>query len=163
VTKSPRNPGHHHAFDEGILAGKRRKAVPHEFVLEAIQSLAPMTRSMFGCLAVYVEDQIVFILRDRHDSPADNGVWLATTAEHHASLQREFPRLRSIQLLGREVTHWQVLPSDAPDFEEAALRACRLVLARDPRLGKIPKRRIPRARRKSSKSGRPVRAAKTRK
>jgi hypothetical protein len=36
------------------------------------------------------------------------------------------------------VTGWQVLPVDAPDFEEAVLRACDLVLAGDPRIGKVP-------------------------
>jgi hypothetical protein len=118
-----------------------RKIVPHEFVLEALAPLAPTTRLMFGCLAVYVEDQIVLILRDRPDSRDDNGVWLATTAEHHASLQREFPRMRSIRLFGRKITAWQVLPVDAPDFEQAALRACDLIRARDPRIGKVPKRR----------------------
>ena len=124
-----------------ILAGRRRKSVPHEFVLDALALLAPTTRPMFGCLAVYVGEQIVMILRDRHDWRADNGVWLATSAEHHASLKQEFPRMRSIQLLGRKVTHWQVLPARAADFESAALRACKLVVARDPRIGKIPKRR----------------------
>ncbi len=96
---------------------------------------------MFGCLAVYVEDKIVLILRDRKDSPADNGVWVATTAEHHASLRRDFPRMRSIQLLGKGLTNWQILPLDAPDFEESALRVCRLILARDDRIGKLPNRR----------------------
>jgi hypothetical protein len=96
---------------------------------------------MFGCLAVYVGDQIVLILRDRPDSPGDNGVWLATAATHHESLKREFPRMRSIRLFGRKETHWQVLPVAAPDFEKAALRSCELIRARDPRIGKIPKRR----------------------
>jgi len=27
---------------------------------------------------------------------------------------------------------------DAPDFEEAALHACELIVARDPRIGKVP-------------------------
>ncbi len=93
---------------------------------------------MFGCLAVYVEDKIVLILRDKPKYAADNGVWLVTTHEHHESLRCEFPNMRSIQLLGKPITGWQVLPSDAPDFEEAALRACELVLARDPRIGKVP-------------------------
>jgi hypothetical protein len=128
--------------EDTIFAGKRRRIAPHEFVLDALAPLAPMTRLMFGCLAVYVEDKIVLILRDRHDSPADNGVWLATIAEHHASLRCEFPRMRSIRLLGRKVTHWQLLPVDAPDFEAAALRACNLILASDPRIGKVPKSRI---------------------
>jgi len=120
------------------LAVKQRKAVPHEFVLEAIATLAPLTRPMFGCLAVYIEDKIVLILRDRPSHVADNGVWLATTVEHHDSLRREFPNMRSIQVLGKGVTGWQILPVNAPDFEESALRACALIAAGDPRIGKVP-------------------------
>jgi hypothetical protein len=93
---------------------------------------------MFGCLAVYVQDKIVLILRDKREETADNGVWLATTEEYHESLRREFPNMRSIQAFGKEVTGWQVLPADAPDFEEAALRACELIVAMDPRIGKVP-------------------------
>ena len=77
--------------DELLSAVKPRKAVPHEFVLDAIAALSPVTRSMFGCLAVYVGDKIVLILRDKRDGDADNGVWLATTEEHHESLRRDFP------------------------------------------------------------------------
>jgi hypothetical protein len=125
---------------------KPRKAVPHEFVLEAIAALSPRTNPMFGCLAVYVKQKIVLILRDRPTHTADNGVWLATTHEHHASLREEFPNMRSIHVLGEKVTGWQVLPVDAPDFEESAMRACELILARDPRIGKTPgaKKRNPR-------------------
>jgi hypothetical protein len=120
------------ALDESLLP-KQRKPIPHAFVLEAISTLSPYTRPMFGCLAIYVKDKIVLILRDKPKSTADNGVWLATTQEHHQSLRREFPNMRSIQVLGKHVTGWQVLPVDAPDFESAALRACELVLAGDPR------------------------------
>ncbi len=123
---------------DALPAAKRRKAIPHEFVLEAIAALSPHTRSMFGCLAVYVGARIVLILRDRGDSTADNGVWLATTEEHHASLRRDFPNMRSIQVFRKPVTGWQVLPASAPDFEESALLACDLILARDPRIGKVP-------------------------
>ncbi len=127
-------------LDDTLFAVKQRKPVPHEFVLDAIAPLSPTTRPMFGCLAVYVRDKIVLILRnkDKPDQTADNGVWLATTEEHHQSLRRDFPNMRSIQVLGKKVTGWQVLPADAPDFEEAALRACELVLAGDSRIGKVP-------------------------
>jgi hypothetical protein len=84
---------------DALPAAKRRKAIPHEFVLEAIAALSPHTRSMFGCLAVYVGARIVLILRDRARLASDNGVWLATTEEHHASLRRDFPNMRSIQVL----------------------------------------------------------------
>ena len=134
-------------LDDPLFASRQRKPAPHEFVLDALAELSPRTNPMFGCLAVYVEDKIVLILRDKREPSADNGVWLATTGEHHASLRREFPNMRSIQVLGKKVTGWQVLPADAPDFEESVMRACELVIAKDPRIGKAPKsRRAPEAR-----------------
>lgn len=125
---------------DAFLRAKPRSRVPHEFVLDALEPIGPVTKPMFGCLAVYVREKVVVILRDRRDHPADNGVWLATTAEHHDGLRREFPHMRSIQLFGTPVTSWQVLPTDASDFEESALHACELILARDPRIGKVPGR-----------------------
>ncbi len=120
---------------------KPRKTIPYEFVLDALEQLSPRTNPMFGCLAVYVGEKIVMVLRDKRAPDADNGVWLATTPEHHASLKREFPNMRSIAVFGKPVTGWQVLPADAPDFEEAALHACELVIAGDERIGKVPKSR----------------------
>ena len=116
---------------------KPRRNVPHEFVLEALSPLSARTNPMFGCLAVYVGEKIVLMLRDKREGTADNGIWLATTAEHHESLRREFPNMRSIQIFGKR----QVLAVDAADFAEAALQACDLFLAGDARIGKIPKER----------------------
>lgn len=96
---------------------------------------------MFGCHAVYVDDKIVLILRNRESFPQDNGVWLATTEEHHESLRGEFPHMRSIALFESPVTGWQVLPESSADFESAVQRACELILRGDPRIGKIPKGR----------------------
>ena len=117
---------------------KPRRPIPYEFVLEAVAALSPTTRPMFGCVAIYIQQKIFLILRDKPAHPADNGVWLATAREHHASLRAQFPNMRSIEVLGRAPTGWQVLPADAPDFEEAALRACDLVLVNDPRIGRVP-------------------------
>jgi len=128
-------------LDDRLFDPKPRKPVPHEFVLDAIAPLSPETRPMFGCLAVYVRDKIVLILRDKRDETLDNGVWLATTEEHHQSLRHDFPNMRSIAVFGKAVTGWQVLPADAPDFEEAALHACDLVMSGDPRIGKVPESR----------------------
>jgi hypothetical protein len=139
-------------LDNAALSIKQRKPVPHEFVLDALAPVSPRTRPMFGCLAIYVEDKIVLILRDKPDQSADNGVWLATTQEHHQSLRKDFPNMRSIEVLGKKVTGWQVLPSDAEDFEEAALRACEFVLAGDARIGKIPGGRRTKARKQVTKS-----------
>ena len=125
-------------LDDALFQVRARKPVPFEFVLDALSALSPYTRPLFGCLAVYVQDKIMLVLRDKRTSTVDNGVWLATTREHHESLRREFPHMRSIKVLGKEVTGWQVLPADSPDFEEAALHACELILAKDPQIGKVP-------------------------
>ena len=123
---------------------KRTKSPPYPFVLEALESAHPLTRPMFGCTAVYVGERIVLILREKPEPPEDQGVWLATSEEHHVSLSRDFPSMRSIALFGPKVTGWQVLPAASDDFEEAALKACRLILREDPRIGKVPQRKKPR-------------------
>jgi hypothetical protein len=147
------------ALDTSLLP-KQRKPIPHAFVLDAISTLSPYTRPMFGCLAIYVKDKIVLILRDKPKNAADNGVWLATTHEHHQSLRREFPNMRSIEALGKRVTGWQVLPVDAPDFESSALRACELVLSGDPRIGKVPGARASRSSRAAGSSSKQIKTSK---
>jgi len=122
--------------DALFAARKKSKKIPFDFVLDELTDLGPWTRPMFGCTAVYVEEKIVFVLRDKNDQ--DTGVWIATTKEHHTSLRRELPNMRSIKVLGVGETGWQVLPADADDFEESVLRACALVLAGDARVGKVP-------------------------
>lgn len=113
------------------------KTPPYSFVLEELGDAR--VKPMFGAFAVYLGERIVFILRDRESSPRDNGVWIATTSEHHDSLSRQFPNMRSIELFEKMgPTGWQVLPADADDFEESVLRACALALGGDPRIGKVP-------------------------
>lgn len=121
---------------------KTQKSVaPFEFVLDELAPLAPVTKPLFGCLAVYVGERIVLALRRKDGETADNGVWVATTAEHHASLLRDLPSMRSIQLFGPGPSGWQILPEDSPDFEAEVQRACELILRGDARIGKIPKKR----------------------
>jgi hypothetical protein len=128
-------------LDDPFEVVRLRKTVPHAFVLDALAAVEPRTNPMFGCVAVYVGEKIMLVLRDKRPPDADNGVWLATTVEHHGSLRREFPSMRSIKVFGKPVTGWQVLPATAADFEEAALHACELVLQCDPRIGKVPKKK----------------------
>lgn len=120
-------------------APKRSAKVPFDFVLEELRALAPTTRPMFGCTAVYVGEKIVMALREKPGDLQDNGVWLATTEAHHTSLQKDFPAMRSIAVFGGTVSGWQVLPAESDDFEDAALRACAMVRAGDARIGKVPK------------------------
>lgn len=99
---------------------------------------------MFSGFAVYLGDRIVCMLRDHEKSPRDNGIWLVlseSTDPADPELRREFPSIRSIELLGDKIAHWLLIPSDSPDFEIEALHACDLLLRHDPRLGRIPKSR----------------------
>lgn len=121
----------------GTKSGAPKK-VPFAFVLDELSALSPTTRPMFGCTAVYVGPRIVLILRDKRGT-ADDGVWIATTAEHHASLRKELPSIRSITVFGPGESGWQVIPAEAETFEEEVLRVCELVQKADPRVGKVPK------------------------
>jgi hypothetical protein len=127
---------------DALFAAKTpSRKVPFEFVLDAVADAGAYTKFFFGCTAVYVGDKIVFVLRDKPAAVADNGVWIATTRDHHASLKRELPSLRSITVFGDGETGWQVLPAEDDAFEEQVMRACELVVAGDARLGKVPKKK----------------------
>lgn len=118
---------------------KKEIEIPFSFVLERLDACSPVVKPMFGCFAVYHAGKIVLILRNRKDHAYDNGVWLATTNEHHESLKRIFPSMRTIRLLGAKESAWQNLPVAADDFEESVMLACDMILKNDPRIGKVPK------------------------
>lgn len=126
---------------------KVKQPPPFAFVLDELEALGVTTRPMFGTVAIYADNRILFCLRDKDSHPFDNGVWIGTTPEHHASLREELPAMRSIALLTETdpkrvkqlpLTGWQNIPASAPDFEEQVLRACALARSRDPRIGKVP-------------------------
>jgi hypothetical protein len=82
---------------------------------------------MFSGYAVYLGDRIVCMLRDHVKSAKDNGLWLVLSESvdpADRTLRKEFPSLRPIELLGEKISHWLVIPSDSPTFEEEALHAC---------------------------------------
>jgi hypothetical protein len=120
----------------------KKKAVAFDFVLEELYSLEPTVKPMFGCHAVYVKEKIVLILRRKEHYPGDNGVWVATSREHHDSLRKNLPGMRTIGLFGGAESGWQNLPAESEHFEEMVMKACNLILRGDPRIGKIPKRRL---------------------
>lgn len=152
MTPPPRRRTRPKAPDEALFATASKKKIPFDWVLSELASLGPTTNPMFGCTAIYVDEKIVFVLRERPAHPEDNGVWLATTREHHASLREDLPSLRSIGVLGGGgETGWQILPAAGPDFEDEVLRACAMVLREDVRIGKIPKRKSARGPRPAKK------------
>jgi hypothetical protein len=130
---------------------KKRSKIAFDFVLEQLERLRPVARPMFGCHAIYIGEKLVLITRDRPQSPEDNGVWVATRREYHESLSREISSLRSIGVLGKGKTHWQVIPSSSESFEEDVNKACELILRHDERIGSIGKSRTEAKIRKAAK------------
>jgi hypothetical protein len=107
---------------------------------------------MFSGHCVYIREKAVLMLRDSPKAPQDNGLWIIFSESFHATetpkaLRPKFPSLRPIQLLNGKIKHWLLIPSDAEDFESEALLLCDLLLAHDPRLGRIPKSRQAKPRR----------------
>lgn len=117
---------------------KKKKIIPFDFVIEALSEKHPRTKPMFGCTAVYIGEKIVLILRDRKKPIQDDGVWICTTVEHHESLRKIFPSMKSIDVFETAITGWQVLPATAEDFESSVMTACELILKNDPRIGRVP-------------------------
>jgi len=119
MSKADRNT-HFLPTNDALFAAKRRKVVPHAFVLDAIAELSPGTRPMFGCLGVYVDDKIVFILRDKHDKAADNK--LGPLAPSFRLTACGSPELHAMQQ--RVPTRsWTVRSGGPPSHPLQALRA----------------------------------------
>ncbi|MEP7337569.1 MAG: hypothetical protein ABI977_07470 [Acidobacteriota bacterium] len=116
---------------------KRRPAF--NFVIEELEPLSPVVRPMFGCHSVYVGEKIVLFLRDVNKKPMENGVWVATTPEEYASLSKEFASMTPFNKPEPGKSPWFLLAPNAPDFEEAALKACEMILNGDPRIGRVTK------------------------
>lgn len=140
----------------GAMKKVKAKAIPFDFVIDQLFSIDPFVRPMFGCHAIYKDQKMLLILRNKEDLTHDNGVWVATTLEHLESLTKEFPSLRPVRLLGEKVTAWHNVPADSEDFEEVVLKICDLIRKGDQRIGKIPKPRkkksIPKPEKKTSAS-----------
>ena len=114
-----------------------KKTIPFNFIIENLFSANPIVKPMFGAYAVYIENKIVLILRDKDD--VDSGIWLATNSEYHDSLKKDFPTMRTIELFGNGVSNWQIIHKDEDDFEISANLACEFILKGDKRIGRIPK------------------------
>ncbi|MFZ2906873.1 MAG: hypothetical protein WAZ98_11770 [Cyclobacteriaceae bacterium] len=119
---------------------KKPLQIPYRFVLDELDSLNPRTNPMFGCVGVYIGEKIVLALRCKDSHTDDNGVWIATKAEHHESLKKILPSMRSIDVLGGgSPTNWQIIPEHTDDFEALAIKVCALIKKGDERIGNIPK------------------------
>ncbi len=103
-------------------------------------SLRPAVKKVFGFTHVYLEEKLLFSLRDATTQRGSNGMWIYTTTEHLESLGAEFPELPRRQLWRSGKNAWVILASRLGDFEENALRACELILRGDQRIGRLSRR-----------------------
>lgn len=115
----------------------RQQQTPFPFVLDELASLRPRIKKVFGFTHVYLDDKLLFSLRDSSKRPATNGIWIYTTLEDLDSLAREFPDLPRRQLWRSGKNGWLVLASRIPGFEEHAFKLCELVLNGDRRIGRV--------------------------
>jgi len=118
-----------------------KKQLPFSFIFEELVSIRPTIKRMFGFTHVYLDETLLFSLRDSAKQPGTNGMWLYTTSEHIESLAREFPQLPQRQLWRSGKNAWVVLASRLGDFEEYAFKACELILKGDRRIGRGSRRR----------------------
>ncbi len=126
-----------------------------DFVLDYLYPLEVNVKPMFGCHAVYVGRKVMFITRKKPSHEDSNGIWIATSHEHHESLKKEFPSLESVHVLneGKGESGWRLLHENANDFETSAIRLCELIKAGDERIGKIPKPKKKKSGKTSLKKG----------
>jgi hypothetical protein len=122
---------------------KPKKSITFDFVIDYLAPLDPIVKPFFGSHAIYVGEKLMFILRNKNNNTDCNGVWISTSHEHHKSLKKDFPSLCSVAVLNDRrkdsETNWQMLRAQDDDFEPMVIKACELVLHKDPRIGKVPK------------------------
>jgi len=112
------------------------------WILEPLERDAGYShRKMFGADAAYLDGLLYLIVADRDDPW--NGVMVCTSQDRHAALLADMPSLKVHPVLGK----WLYLPQSDDSFESIAATLAELAVARDPRLGVVPK---PKARRSKS-------------
>ncbi|MEK6283115.1 MAG: hypothetical protein AABN95_22385 [Acidobacteriota bacterium] len=114
--------------------------VPFPFVLEELTSLRLTVKKVFGFTYVYLDERLLFSLREDIKRSGTNGMWLFTSKEHVDSLVKEFPELSRRQVWRSGKNCWVVLASRLEYFEEYAFKACGLILNGDRRIGRLTRR-----------------------
>jgi hypothetical protein len=111
--------------------------IPYDFVFDYLPT-GITVKKMFGMHYIYLGKRIMIILRKSDNQSELNGIWVATSKEHHKSLKKNIPELGSFFIDGDE-RHgdWKLIADDAEDFEGAAIKICEMISHGDPRIGKL--------------------------
>jgi hypothetical protein len=113
------------------------KSAPFDFVFDYLPT-GIRVKKMFGMHYIYLGKRIMLILRKSDNQSEWNGIWVATSKEHHQSLKNNVPELGTFFLKGDDRhSNWLLLQDNAEDFEGAAIKVCELITHGDPRIGKL--------------------------
>jgi hypothetical protein len=119
-----------------------KKRPPYDFILEELGDFVTDIKPMFGAFGIYHQNKILMILRKKENFDRDTGMWLGVVDEYVNEIKKEIPELRDLEMFGTSPTAWQVLGEDLESFETIAYQICGLILRNDPRIGRIPKRKL---------------------
>lgn len=113
------------------------RTIPYDFILDYLPRDV-IVKQTFGMYYIYLDKKIVLILRKLSKNLNFNGIWIATTKEHHESLKLDIPAIAGFVLDNGEMhdSGWQMIREDDDDFEASAIRVCELISHRDKRIGK---------------------------
>lgn len=115
--------------------------IPFNFILDYLTGIDIVIKPMFGCHGIYAGSRLCLFLMDR-DKPLvrreaeglQKGVYVATVTDHVDSLKKVFPSAEFEML--KEGKVWIFVPVSLAEFEEYVIRACEMISAGDPRIGR---------------------------
>lgn len=117
--------------------------IPYSFIEDELSGKDITVKHMFGCYGIYINGKIYFFMRKQAKKPELNGIWIAVSdPEHHLSLLKEFPGIHNDKKLVSEKKSkniWLLISESNEQFEEFAIKACKMILKNDKRIGKITK------------------------
>ena len=110
---------------------------PFRFFLDLLLPLDLSHIKMFGVDAYYLEGRMLFALREKETQPQDNGIWIATTKQHHQKLRHQFKSIKPIE--EHRIKSWLMLDSQHDAFEADAFYLAELIIKRSELIGTTPK------------------------
>jgi len=115
------------------------KSAPFDFVFDYLPT-GITVKKMFGMYYIYLGKRIMLILRRSDKQPEWNGVWVATSTEHHESLKNNIPELGAFFFEGDDRhSNWLLLQDNVEDFEGAVIKVCELIARGDASIGRETK------------------------
>lgn len=113
---------------------RAKKSHPLEWLLEPLEDHPGyMRRSMFGGQSIYLNGRLSIHITAGEEPW--NGLLVVTYREFHPALIKQWPALKSHEILGK----WLYLSQNHASFETVASAIVRSIRAGDPRIGIDPK------------------------